>query len=244
MPCTRNPSHYQSLALRLSDRWQRQLIQRFFWRCPALPVRLDFYRQHLSPRHLDICPGNGFYPKHCMTVRQLSLLDPDPLRLQLARRSIGPARINQLIEHDLRQPFPAALYHRFESVSLFDVLHQFPTAHEDVIRLLTDISRLLTPHGGICGTLVSPDPADHRFAGRWLLNRQKRGGRFSPYCPTALQLADHLKGVFQQVSLTRCGGVILFSAACPWGGKPSDHSSSASSRRCWADRFVLCPKIM
>lgn len=222
MPCTHNPSHYQSLALRLSDRWQRQIIQRFFWRCPALPVRLNFYRQHLSPRHLDICPGNGFYPKHCMTVRQLSLLDTDPLRLQLARRSIGPARIDQMIEHDLRQPLPAALHQRFESVSLFDVLHQLPTDHEGVIRLLTDVSRLLTSHGGIYGTLISPDPADHRFAGRWLLDRQKRRGRFSSFCPTEAQLAEQLKRLFQQVTLTRCGGVILFSAACPWACELTD----------------------
>lgn len=215
MPVSHYPSQYPLLTLRLSDWWQRAIIQRFFWRCPALPVRLAFYRQHLSARHLDIFPGYGFYPKHCMTVRQLSLMDSHPTRLDLSRRSIGPARIDQLIVHDFCQPLPTVLHQRFESVSLFDVLQQLPYDRAGIMNLLTDISRLLTPQGGICGTLLSPDPADHWFAGRWLLNLQKHRGRVRPDCLTQEQLSDSLKQLYQQVNVTRCGGVILFSAACP-----------------------------
>ncbi|GAA0476595.1 MULTISPECIES: class I SAM-dependent methyltransferase [Tatumella] len=207
---------YNSVSLRLYNWWVMSVANRFAWRCSTPEIQLPFYRRHLSSRHLDIGTGTGYYPRHCMNISQLTLLDLNPECLKQAERRIGPARVTATVQHDIFLPLPEKLQHKFNSVALYYVLHCLNGSADDKFTALKNVTRALSADGILFGTTISGERQRHNLFGRLLMNIMNRKGIFTNYQDSASVLEGQLRQLFRDVTLTETGAVIMFTARFPY----------------------------
>ncbi|ARU93668.1 hypothetical protein A7K99_07685 [Tatumella citrea] len=206
---------YNSFSLSLYDWWVLSVANRFAWRCPTSDIQLPFYRKNLSNRHLDIGAGTGYYPRHCMNICQLTLLDLNTECLFLALRRIGPARVKATVRHDIFQPFPEYLHQRYNSLALYYVLHCLNGSAEDKFIALKNASQALSADGMLFGTTISGELQRHNIFGRILLKIMNRKGIFTNYHDSAALLQSQLRQLFREVTVNEVGAVIMFTARYP-----------------------------
>ncbi|WP_067473066.1 class I SAM-dependent methyltransferase [Nocardia amamiensis] len=117
---------YTPAVLAVYDLYVLRFSNYLAWRCPTSKM-LDLYNAHISPDHLDIGPGSGWYlAKTALPAHPaISLLDMNPNSLamttrRLRRRGVEPARhLGSVL-----QPLP--LNHRFGSVAANFLMHCVP----------------------------------------------------------------------------------------------------------------------
>lgn len=207
---------YNSLSLRFYDWWVMSVANRFAWRCSTREILIPFYRQHISTRHLEIGAGTGYYPRHCMNICQLTLLDLNTECLLQALRRIGPARITATVRHDVFTPFPRHLHQRYNSLALYYVLHCLSGSAEDKFTALKNASQALSADGIMFGATISGEMKRHNLFGRLLMKLMNRKGIFTNYQDSAALLESQLKELFREVSISESGAVILFTARLPF----------------------------
>lgn len=206
---------YNSVSLSLYNWWVLSVANRFAWRCSTSEVQLPFYRQHLSSRHLEIGAGTGYYPRHCMNISQLTLLDLNTECLFQALRRIGPARVKATVRHDIFLPFPEHLHQRYNSVALYYVLHCLNGSAEDKFTALKNATQALTADGIMFGATISGELQRHNLFGRILMKVMNRKGIFTNYHDSAALLESQLGQLFREVTVTEVGAVIMFTARYP-----------------------------
>lgn len=115
---------YNTLTTRLYDACVLGIANRWVWGCPTKQFMLPFFEKHRRQHHLDVGVGSGFYLKHARWPKgaELTLLDINQRHLQTAAKRAKVGRIS-LLQHDVMQPLPDGLIQRYDSISLFYLLH-------------------------------------------------------------------------------------------------------------------------
>jgi SAM-dependent methyltransferase len=212
-------SVYSPWVLRLYDGWVLGVSNRWAWRCPTEEVLLPFYRSHLGQRHLDVGVGTGWYLEHARLRggQQVALLDlnPNSLRAAAARLDRRPAG---LYAQDVMRPLDALAGQRFDSISLFYLLHCLPGGMAAKSAAIGHLAPLLAPAGTLYGATILGDGAGHNAFGRWLMALYNRRGIFGNRGDTVAGLRAMLEQHFAAVDVRRHGTVALFTARGPLAG--------------------------
>jgi SAM-dependent methyltransferase len=205
---------YSPLTLALYDAWVLGISNRYAWRCPTREVLLPFFRANVRARHLDVGVGTGYYPAKALLPAdtQVTLLDLNPSSLEAARRRIGRASTRTL-QHDVMKPIPGN--ERFDSISLFYLLHCLPGPLQAKAAIFGNLKHNLQPGGVLFGATILGDEADHNGFGRKLMAVYNKKGIFGNRHDTQLGFEAHLREHFRHVTLKREGCVLLFRAAQP-----------------------------
>lgn len=205
---------YSPLTLALYDTWVLGISNRHAWRCPTQTVLLPFFRANVRPRHLDIGVGTGYYlaktPLSSQT--QITLLDLNPSSLDAAKRRIARPG-TRTIQHDVFKPIPGD--ERFDSISLFYLLHCLPGPLETKAAIFGHLKHNLQPGGVLFGATILGDEAGHNAFGRKLMAVYNKKGIFGNRQDTEAGFEGHLREHFRDVTLKREGQVLLFRAAQP-----------------------------
>ena len=122
---------YSRFNLRLYDLIVLVVSNPLAWRCSTSSVLLPFFHKHIGARaHLDVGVGTGYYPaksaRRLAETDNLTLLDLNAATLSTASARVRHAGYKGTIdevEHSVFNPLPAHLHGRFDSVSLFYLLH-------------------------------------------------------------------------------------------------------------------------
>lgn len=77
-------------------------------------------------RLTDIGVGTGYYLKHAPATHAISLMDLNPDSLKIAASRVGNTKIRATLQHDVFDTFPADWHGRFDSVSMYYLLHCLP----------------------------------------------------------------------------------------------------------------------
>lgn len=117
---------YTPLTLKLYDWWVLGVSNRLAWGCPTKEHLLPHFLEHLGNNHLDIGVGTGFYLTHVPESSLISLMDLNEASLNAASTRAGESKIKHKINHDVFEPYPAALHGQFDSISMFYLLHCLP----------------------------------------------------------------------------------------------------------------------
>ncbi len=212
-------SVYSPWVLKLYDGWVLGLSNRWAWRCPTEEVLLPFYRNHLGQRHLDVGVGTGWYLAHAglRGGQQVALLDlnPNSLRAAAARLDRPPSG---LYAQDVTRPLDALAGLRFDSISLFYLLHCLPGTMADKSAAIAHLAPLLDPAGTLYGATILGDGAGHNALGRKLMAVYNRKGIFGNRGDTLEGLRAMLEEHFAAVTIRQRGTVALFTARGPFVG--------------------------
>ncbi|HHQ4456577.1 class I SAM-dependent methyltransferase [Aeromonas salmonicida] len=213
---TKGARVYTPLTLSLYDAWVLGVSNRWAWRCPTKQVLLPFFEKHCRQHHLDVGVGSGFYLQHARWSQdtELTLLDMNQNSLQAAAKRAQVRRISML-QHDVMQPLPEALRQRYDSISLFYLLHCLPGSLNEKGTALSHLSSLLRPEGVLFGATILGKGVKHNRLGRKLMTAYNRKGIFHNHNDDLFSLQAELKRRFKEVDLSVEGTVALFSARYP-----------------------------
>ncbi|MCX8956028.1 class I SAM-dependent methyltransferase [Erwinia psidii] len=204
---------YTPLSLKLYDWWVLDISNRFAWRCPTQQILLPHFRRHLGKNHLDIGVGTGYYLAQLSgSLQQVSLLDLNPFSLTSATERIGTSRITKTIRHDVYQALPSELTERYDSVSLFYLLHCLPGDMSLKATALANIKSAVTQNGTVYGATILGSGVEHNAFGRKLMSVYNKKGIFGNQTDSLLNLKAALQQHFREVDITLHGTVALFAA--------------------------------
>lgn len=205
---------YSPLTLALYDAWVLGISNRFAWQCRTDEVLLPFFRANVRSRHLDIGVGTGYYLAKAQLPQdtQVTLLDLNPSSLAAAKRRIGRAN-TRTIQHDVFKPLSTE--ERFDSISLFYLLHCLPGPLEAKTAIFANLKHNLQSGGVLFGATILGDDVGHNGFGRKLMEVYNKKGIFGNRDDNQLGFEGHLREHFRDVTVKREGKVLLFKAAQP-----------------------------
>ncbi|KAH9834887.1 S-adenosyl-L-methionine dependent methyltransferase [Rhodofomes roseus] len=209
---------YNIVVLVVSNAWA--------WRCSTTSTLLPFFHKNLGESaHLDVGVGTGYYPAKSVhpfsKTGNVTLVDLNEATLSTATsrlRHAGYKGTIDEVQHNVFQPLPESLRGRFDSVSLFYLLHCLPGRMEDKgPKVLANLADALRPDGVLYGaTILGRGPGvSHNWFGRRLMGLYNKKGIFGNADDTLDELKRALEGCFEEVEVKLVGVVALFEARRP-----------------------------
>ncbi len=222
---------YQPLALKIYDIWVLQFSNTYAWRCPTATTLLPFFTENLSQNHLDIGVGTGYYLRQAIASGALTedskvtLLDLNPNSLDAASKQLedGAGIEAQTLHWDVMRPLPVlsaeAPLMKFDSVSLFYLLHCMPGPLSAKTSIFAHLKNNLSPDGVLYGATIlgKSERIRHNIIGRFLMWLYNRKGVFGNVDDTEEGIVGALKEHFEHVKTSVVGVVLLFRAEGPKG---------------------------
>lgn len=209
---------YTPLLLKAYDWWVLDISNRFAWECSTQDVLLPFFQKHLRRVHLDVGPGTGFYLAHSVLRPHpdLTLLDLNENSLNAACERLKASNQTvtdiECIHQDILTPLRLNEKKKFDSISLFYLLHCLPGDISQKEKAITNLKAYLTPSGVLYGATILGDSAEHNPFGKLLMTLYNRKGIFGNHSDNLAALERMLKRHFTSVTVQQQGKVALFSA--------------------------------
>jgi ubiquinone/menaquinone biosynthesis C-methylase UbiE len=136
-----------------------------FWGCSEKKHLGPLFSKNFSKRHLDIGVGDGHFPTRALKdagckpeSQHITLADFSENCLAVAKRRIlshYPEVDIRCVLADAGKPFPDSLQNeRFDSASLFLIMHHMPGPTHVKTRAITNAKNLLTREGTLTGCTV------------------------------------------------------------------------------------------
>lgn len=206
---------YSPFILALYDWWVLGISNQWIWRCPTKHL-LDHFQRHVTPNHLDIGVGTGYFLDRVQfpsPTPRLTLLDLNSSCLQAAAKRVSRYTPTSY-RADILQPLIIEAPN-YDSISLNYVLHCLPgTLHSKAI-VFDHLKTVLNPGGIIFGsTLLHDSNQRHRIAERFM-NTYNAKKIFSNEKDHEDGLKTILTQRFTNVTIERKGYAALFSARNP-----------------------------
>lgn len=204
---------YTPLALKLYDWWVLGISNRYAWRCSTQDVLLNHFVKYLGEKHLDIGVGTGFYLSKASAANDIFLMDLNHNSLNSAGERIGSSRITHRIKHDVFEAFPDEHRNKYDSVSMFYLLHCLPGPFEKKTKAIVNAADALNDKGTLYGATILGHNAGHNAFGKKLMNVYNKKGIFSNESDSAEQIHHCLSNLFEKVEVSTTGVVATFSAS-------------------------------
>ncbi|EAN2945084.1 SAM-dependent methyltransferase [Citrobacter werkmanii] len=192
--------------------WELGLSNRLAWKCNT-KIILQHYLDNISTKHIDLGVGSGYYlpflPNNC----DISILDANPKKLEIALIKMRNKRLKQIIHHDVYSHYPSELHGKFNSASMYYLLHCLPGSMESKIVVIENAKKLLSCRGTLFGATILGSRVTHNLAGKKLTAYYNKKGIYSNEKDSADELYRILSTNFLKVSLNVEGSVAFFSAS-------------------------------
>ncbi|CAM1503565.1 Fc.00g011560.m01.CDS01 [Cosmosporella sp. VM-42] len=213
---------YTSLALYLYDFWVLWLSNSFAWKCPTSTIQLPTYRSALGKCHLEVGVGTGYYPVHGLAgsgCQEITLADLNPTTLESSKRRIEKAhgakvKVNTLLA-DASQPLPLPDSQKFDSISLYFLLHCMPGPPEQKNRVFRVMAQHLAEDGVLVGSTILGREAEMNWFAERLMTVYNRKGIFDNWDDSRAGFEKGLKAEFEEVFVWVVGRVMMFTAKRP-----------------------------
>lgn len=203
---------YTPFTLNLYDWWVLSISNNYAWRCPTRKYLLPYFLKNLNSNHLDVGVGTGYYLTSIPDYCNISLMDLNPASLNAATARVGEARIQNKIIHDVFECYPESLRDKFDSMSMFYLLHCLPGTMADKAIVIENAKKALTNDGVLYGATILGEGVSHNGFGRKLMSTYNRKGIFSNTFDSESALKDILSLHFNKIEIKVIGTVALFSA--------------------------------
>ena len=215
-----------SPLLRIYDWLCLGLFNFWVWRCPTSSVLLPFFNKNITEgAHLDVAVGTGYYTAQSVgrlsKCKNVTLLDLSERALDVAEARLRAAGYEGTIDklhQSATDPLPAPMHGKFDSISLFYMLHCIPGSFPPkASEVLATLAPGLAPGGVLYGATILGRHPNHTWLSRALLWLHNWKGWFGNENDEAVYLERALKGYFQEVDVQVVGVVALFEARKPIG---------------------------
>lgn len=221
---------YTPWVLRFYDLVVLWLSNVVLWKCSSSEHLAPLYRSGFRRRHLDVGVGTGYFPAEALKraggagrKQELTLVDLNQTcldtagqRVRAAARSVsGAVRVTTLVG-DARGPLPLEAGERFDSISLFYLLHCIPGPGRAKWAVFDTMAERLADDGVLVGATVLGE-ADGRagLLARLVMRLYNRWAIFGNQSDSQAVLVDGLRRSFAEVEAWTEGTVLLFRAQKP-----------------------------
>lgn len=172
---------------------------------------------------MDIGVGSGYYPAHAARelskTKTLCLVDINPSTLEATEARLRKAGYSGQIEklqHDVFKPLPECMRGRFDSISMFYLMHCLPGTYPDkASKIFTRLVPALARNGTLYGCVILGRGVRHNVLGRLLMWYYNSNGIFGNDEDSSDGLAEALNTDFEEVDLRLYGTVAVFAARRP-----------------------------
>lgn len=205
---------YTPLVLAVYDWFVLGISNRWLWRCPT-PALRQLYDRNVSPRHLDIGVGTGYFldkAKWPVARPEITLVDLNANSLRAAAERIRRFAPRTVRANALR-PLPAM--GPFESAGLCYLLHCLPGAITEKAVVFDHLRPVLAPGARVFGATILQGDAPRSWAAQRLMKLYNRKGIFSNAQDTRQGLEAALNARFRDLKIEIMGAVALFEARAP-----------------------------
>jgi SAM-dependent methyltransferase len=215
-PAYKGQAGYNRFMLAIYDPFVLGFMTRAVWRSP-IGTAVEWYRNHIGRRHLDIGPGTGYFIEKAAPPAgtEITLLDPNPKVLAHCAGRLA-AMAPRTVEADVMKPLPVD--GPFDSAALSFVLHCLPGPQPNKAVAIRNIAAVLAPHGVLFGGTVLGLSERHNRRARAVIRAFNLNGGFDNRGDTADGLRAILEESFQDVSIEVAGSTALFTARRPLHG--------------------------
>jgi SAM-dependent methyltransferase len=217
-PAYRGQADYTPTLLRLYDPIILGPISRYVWRCPANRLT-ERYRRHISPRHLDVGPGTGYFLERSGLARgsEVTILDPNTNVLRHTSKRLRHLKVTA-IEADVCKPLPVE--GPFDSAALSGVIHCLPGPFERKVAAVANVAAVLSPDGVLFGSSIVGRTGSHNRVARTLLRDYNRRRVFDNLEDSEEAIGKMLAASFEDVEVDTIGSVAVFTASHPQAHVP------------------------
>ncbi|KAF7540639.1 hypothetical protein G7Z17_g12158 [Cylindrodendrum hubeiense] len=250
---------YSSRSLSTYDFWVLWLSNSYAWKCPTKDVLLPLFGETLGERHLDVGVGSGYFPSKTFgssKCREVTLADVNPVSLATSERNITTAvgdsvKVDTFLA-DATEPLPLPPSRKFDSISLYYLLHCMPGPPSRKTAVFSTMRPHLADDGVLIGaTILGRQAPMNAFA--WaLMSLYNHLGIFDNWEDTREEFEAGLRREFDEVDVRVVGRVMVFTARKPKTVAQSncvqDHrmqvpiaSSRVSESRCHASATAPQP---
>ncbi|PYH72965.1 class I SAM-dependent methyltransferase [Aspergillus vadensis CBS 113365] len=207
------------------DFWVLWVSNNFAWKCPTSTVQLPLFNAAMGQSHLDIGVGTGYYPAKSLKAgakcTEVTLLDLSPNSLQAAEQRIletvgrEAVRVNTVVASAL-EPLPFDKTKKFNSISVFFLLHCIPGTPEEKCKLFDVVRPHLAEDGVLVGTTVLGQGVPINWLGQKMMNSYNNNTKsFHNSEDNKAQFDEGLRRNFEEVESWVMGQVMLFKARKP-----------------------------
>lgn len=153
LDATKGQAIYSSLVLKIYDLWVLGISNSYIWKCKSSKI-LSFLNKHITPNHLDVGVGTGYFMDKCNfeRVERLGLMDLNKnclsTSLYLLRR-YNPATYYQNVLEPIKEYISP-----YESISINYLLHCLPGSMSEKSVVFDNLNEVLNPGGVIFGSTI------------------------------------------------------------------------------------------
>ena len=212
-PAYKGQRDFTPTTLRFYDPFVLSFSARWIWSCPVERL-LENYRWHITPNHLDVGPGTGYFLEHSGLEpgSAITILDPNLHVLQHAATRLDGFDVTA-VEADVLKPFPDR--GPFGSVGMNLVLHCLPGPMPRKSAAIRNVAAVLEPDGMFFGSTVLGDEGSHSWAARRMIDLYNGRGSFDNRTDTEEGVRQVIGASFEHVELDVVGSIAIWFAQGP-----------------------------
>ncbi|KAM3453994.1 hypothetical protein MY3296_003262 [Beauveria thailandica] len=176
----------------------------------------------MGVRHLDIGVGSGYYPAKALAAgvdcKEITIVDLNLNSLAATEnriiKSSNAVRVTAVVA-DATEHLPLPESARFDSISMFHLLHCVPGPPERKAKAFNVVRDLLAPDGVLVGSTVLGREQPMNWIAAKLMSIYNNSGTFDNWNDSRYVFEEALRKNFEQVSIQLVGRVMLFTARKP-----------------------------
>lgn len=175
---------------------------------------INFYREYITNRHLDLGVGTGYLLKRCLngiSSPDVTISDLSYDSIRFARKALSLYNPRAYISNVL-EPFP--LEAKFDSIGINYLFHCLPGDTKTRGNVFRHVKTVLSDNGTVFGTTILGDEA-YNFITRLFLDFYNDTGAFNNQNDTLGEIELILADNFTEYTLERDGSVAFFTANNP-----------------------------
>lgn len=215
---------YNPFTIFFYNIWVLWFSNTYAWQCPTSTVLLPLYRSAVGKRHLDVGVGSGYYPSKALVdspCTELTLADLNMASLEASKRGIEAAlhanntvKISTLVA-DASEPLPLPEAQKFDSISLFYLLHCMPGPPERKCRVFKVMARQLAADGVLVGSTILGREIEMNLVAKGLMKLYNSTQVFDNWDDSRAVFEKGLGEAFDEVNVWVVGRILLFTARKP-----------------------------
>ena len=201
------------------DYWVLGFVNWAAWGCSTAHYLLPQFRANVGRNLLELGAGTGYYLRHGRIPRstRITIVDQSPGYLRVAKERAG-RQDARTIEADVRRPLP--LKERFDSVSMYYLLHEVPASVAEKCNILSLVKRNMTADGVLHGaSILGKGIPDDNFFARFIRKACTKKGLMHNAEDNAFEFERALRENFKVVDARTIGCVFVFRAQGPKYGE-------------------------
>ncbi|MBK2028363.1 class I SAM-dependent methyltransferase [Francisella noatunensis] len=202
---------YSKLVLKLYNFVVLFFNNTFLWKCKTSQL-LQLYKDNVSPNHLDIGVGSGYYLKNVKDrLSKVALMDLNPNCLEYVKNVLKDKEVSTY-QVDILKDVAEEFYSKYDSISCNYLIHCLPD-NGNKEKVFENIAKMLSKDGVAFGSTIINDYSSSLAIK--VANKFNAKGIFDNKNDTYESIEKYLESNFAEYTIKQIGSVCVYVMSKP-----------------------------